>query len=448
MASKNLLPYSEDAEQSLLGVMLNDEGLVSSLEHLPAPSDFYLERHQIIFSAILDISETGTPLDLISLVEFLIASNKLEKTGGKSYLSMLLEKGLVGASAAQYYVNLIVDKSQRRLLTKYAYEMQEQAMNESSDISKVVEESEKNIFNITNKSQSAMYHRASEFSDEFFTFVSDNMDKKQGEFSGIPTGYDELDKYLTGFQKGELIILGARPSVGKTAFALNLLKNISIDQDIPAAFFSLEMSGRDIISRMVCAMTGIESNRIRQNMLDTQHLQDISGCISTFNKANLFISDVPSLSLFDLKIQSRRLVVKEKVEIIFVDYLGLINYFHRYDDEKNDGKKTIPFFQQVSEISRALKALARELKIPFVVLVQLNRDSEGREPTLANIRDSGAIEQDADVVMFLHRASRQDPRTILNISKQRNGPVGTLNYEFKDMVFSEIGSAGEFTGNA
>ncbi len=408
MASKNSLPYNEDAEQSLLGVMLNDEGLISSLGHLPAVSDFYLERHQIIFSAIIDISETGTPLDLISLVEFLTASNQLEKTGGKSYLSMLLEKGLVGASAAQYYVSLIIEKSQRRLLTKYAYEMQEQALDESSNIDTVVSESEKNIFNITNRSQNALYHKASEFSDDFYRFITENMDKKQGELSGIPSGYDALDQLLTGFQESNLIILGARPSVGKTAFALNLLKNISIDQNIPAAFFSLEMSGRDIISRMICAMTGIESNRIRKNMLTTQHLQDISGCISAFNKAKIFISDMPSLSLFDLKIQSRRLVAKEKVKIIFVDYLGLINYFHRNDDDQYRGRSMMPLFQQVSEISRALKGLARELEIPFVVLVQLNRDSEGREPTLANIRDSGAIEQDADVVMFLHRASRKD----------------------------------------
>lgn len=437
MEPKNALPFNEDAEQSFLGVLLNDSSTIDTLEYHPQAVDFYLERHKLIFITIMELWDMGKPVDLISVVEFLVAEQKLEQAGGRSYIASLLEKGLVGQSAAQYYVDIIIEKSQRRLLIKNAYDMLGRAQDESNEIFSVVEESEKNIFAVTDRSQSALYSKMGLFLDEFFDLIQSRLDIKRGEYSGIRTGFSKLDELLTGLQNGELIVLGARPSVGKTAFALNILRKIALDQKIPAAFFSLEMSGRDIISRIVCQTTGLNNNLIRQNMLDTEHLQVIQKFIATYSEAKLYVSDVSSLSLFDLKVQARRLVQREHVKTIFIDYLGLINYYHRLDDQMLRGHGILPRFEQISEISRALKSLARELDIPIVVLVQLNRESQGKTPNLANIRDSGAIEQDADVVLFLHKDEESAELVHLIIAKQRNGPTGKIDYHFKNLTFHE-----------
>ena len=426
-----LLPHALEAEKSLLGAILNQPDVITRLDVLPQPSDFFLERNRLIFEAIYKLSDHGNIIDLVSVTETLQQSKALEKAGGPAYLAELTSSGMFSDNI-EYYSKVIVEKSQRRQLIKNAHTTLESAYDESNEINYLLEKSEQDIFSITDRTKTSVYFLFQHFYEEFVNFIH-NSKRKVGEYSGIPTGFERLDEMLTGLQQGELIVIGARPSVGKTAFALNIVHNIAIEHKVSAAFFSLEMSGRDIISRIVCMRSGIQGNKIRQNMLSTQDLSHISRSVGQIAEAPLYISDVTSMRLFDLRVQSRRLVMRENVKVVFIDYLGLIR--------SNDNvPKNISRFEQFSEISRSLKELARELHVPIVVLSQLNRDAEDKEPTLANIRESGAIEQDADVVLFLHRKSREEDHTTLIIAKQRNGPVGKVNFIFSPdkMKFQEI----------
>lgn len=416
----------------MLGSLLNDSEILTNLDVFPHPDDFFLERNRLVFQAIYQLSDEGRKVDIISVTEALQKSGALEKAGGVAYIAGLTEKG-VFSDNVEYYAKLIIEKSQRRALIKSAYGILESSRNEGMDINTLLERSEQDIFSITDRTKSSVYFPFKHFYGEFAAFL-DN-ERKPGEYSGIATGFEGLDSMLAGLQNGEFIIIGARPSVGKTAFALNIINYIAIQQKVPSAFFSLEMSGHDIISRIACMRTGIDGSKIRNNMLTQDDLANISRQVGRAAEAPLYISDMTSMSLFDLRIQARRLVMKEKVKVVFVDYLGLIR-FHSMQD---DSRRILSRFEQFSEISRSLKALARELRIPIVALSQLNRDAENNAPTLANIRESGSIEQDADVVLFLHRKSREDDETSLIIAKQRNGPVGTLQFLFtpEKMSFRE-----------
>ena len=440
MDSNTSLPYNEDAEQSFLGVLLNNASIFSGLDNKPGEVDFYFERHRLLFSAIVQLWDTGNPVDIVSVSDFLTSENKLRLAGGSSYISSLVEKGIIGESAIGYYAQIIIQKSQRRRLIQFSGEMLGWAQDESKEILGVIEECEKSIFDVTDRIQSKMYHNVEHYLSEFYSVVQRRSEEPQGTYSGIETKFPKLDKFLSGLQNGELIILGARPSVGKTAFSLNMVQNIAFDQSIPVGYFSMEMQGREIVSRIICQLTNIDNEKIRQNMLSDIELQRIQKVVIKYSGANLFISDIKSLSLFDLKVQSRRLVHKEGVKVIFIDYLGLLNYYHRFNDDGNM-RYTLPKHEQFAEISRSLKVLAGELDIPIVALSQLNREGEGKNPSLANIRESGAIEQDADVVLFLHKADENNPSLIkLIIAKQRNGPTGSVMYNFTNFTFKELAS--------
>lgn len=439
--SSQTLPNNIEAEQALLGILLNDVEILASVSNYPIPQDFFLERNSIIAKTIFELSDNGNQVDIISVSETLRSNKLLEKVGGVAYLSELTDKGF-SKHNIEFYIDVIIGKSQRRNIIQHTYALLSQAQDESVDIDTLIEQSEKNIFAITDRSQSALYHHANEFFSEFIKLVQKrSKEQNAGEFSGIETKYPQLDTMLAGLNDGDLIILAARPSIGKTAFALNLINNISIENQIPAAFFSLEMSGMDIVSRLICIRTGIDSNKIRKNMLNTNDISNIMQKLGSKFNTPLYISDTSSLNIFDLKIQARRLVLKEQVKIIIVDYLGLIGYQNNRDS--NNGRfNFMARYEKFSEISCSLKALARELKIPVIVLSQLNRDSEGKEPTLANIRESGAIEQDADVVLMLHRDNRNQTDTKLIIAKQRNGPTGEVNFIFSPSSTSFIEKSG------
>lgn len=440
MAQTQTLPSNIDAEQAYLGILINDISILADLDITPVYQDFFLERNAIIAKTIMEMTDSGKQVDLLSLSDTLQKSKMIDRVGGVPYLSELSDAGLSSKNVA-YYVGIIIEKSQRRSIIKAAQNMLHAAKDESNSINKLIEESEKEIMTITNREKSNSYSTAQAQIFKFLQTVQDRMKRfKPGEYFGITTKFEKLDSFLTGFHDGELIILAARASIGKTAFTLNLINNISIEHAIPAAFFSLEMSGFDIIARMISLRTGIPGNKFRKNLVDAT---DVSRVIQSFGaklNAPLYISDIPSMNIFDLRIQARRMVAKEGVKIIFIDYLGLIGY------ESTDNHKGgyIPRFEKVSEISKSLKSLARELQIPIVVLAQLNRESEGKAPTLANIRDSGAIEQDADVVMMLHKDNRNDTQVKLMILKHRNGPTGEINMEFRQssMIFSESADSG------
>lgn len=430
--STGALPNNIEAEQAFLGILINESAVLTALEIIPSADDFFIERHRIIAQSIYTLSDTKAQIDIISLSETLRINKSLEKVGGVAYLAELTDKGLSSKNVG-FYVSLIIEKSQRRGIIQHAQHMLLQAKDESIEINTLIEENEKEIFSITNKDHSNNYAPASNYLRNFLETVQSRMKNyKPGEYFGIETKFQKLDSILTGLHAGELIVLAARASIGKTAFTLNLLNNIAIDNEIPAAFFSLEMSGVDLISRLVSMRTGIHGEKFRKNNITPT---DLSKIMHEFgNKFNipLFISDAPSMNIFDLRVQARRLVATEHIKIIFIDYLGLIGY---HNESGAGGNAYIPRFEKVSEISKSLKSLARELKIPIVVLAQLNRESEGKTPTLANIRDSGAIEQDADVVMMLHR-NREETETKLIIMKHRNGPTGLIDLEFISSIAS------------
>ncbi len=420
------LPSNVEAERALLCIFINEPSSLNLLDLSIYPEDLFLERHQVILSSLFDLSDSGRQIDIISLVEQLASAGELERSGGAVYVSELSGLGISGVNVS-YYVELIIEKSQRRALLELSQTLQRHAPDPREDVSSILENTEKNIFTITDRTQHFTYQPFSSIGKKVVEIIQErDKQEHEGTLRGIPTGYHRLDALLSGLQNGEFVIIGARPSIGKTAFALNLINNICFGNKIAAGFFSLEMSDIDIIGRLISMRTGINSSRIRSNNLYPDDFTKISQKILKNLDDPLFISDVPSMSLFDIRIQARRLVIKEGVKIIFIDYLGLIDYTRR-DDVRG---LTIPRFEKVTEISRSLKALARELYIPIVALSQVNRDSEGREPTLANIRDSGSIEQDADVVMFLHRESRDDNATKLIVAKQRNGPVDSINFNF------------------
>ncbi len=447
MASSSMLPHNIEAEQAFLGILLNFPEILQSLSLLPRGDDFFLIRNRVVFEAVYVLFDSGKQIDIISVKEHLYSTKNLEKAGGPAYIAELMGKEGI-ADNIEYYISVIIEKSQRRQLVRNAHKMLESASDESTAMHYLLEKSEQDIFSITSRTQGSMYQELHYFCDEF----TEMLEKlgKSGEYAGISTGFSQLDSYLTGLQKGELIIIGARPSVGKTALALNMAKNIAVEQKRPTGFFSLEMSGRDIIMRLACMISGISGNKIRKNMLSQNDIQNIMRSIGYAADAPLYISEVTSMSLFDLRIQARRLVVKEKVEVIFIDYLGLIVFQSPYD--KDSYRRVMRRFEEVAEISRSLKALARELQVPIVVLSQLNRDierSDQKEPTLANIRDSGAIEQDADVVLLLHKNPKQEGEDSsqsnrkLIIAKQRNGPVGAIYFQFLEnkMNFLEVANA-------
>ena len=440
---ENELPNNIEVEQMLLGSLINTPDHLTQMAFLPDAEDFFLERNRLLFKVIADLFDEGKPIDVLSIKAVLQSSKSLEKAGGASYIAELVDKGMLSDNI-DYYSKIIIEKSQRRQLIKNAYRMLDNASDESSEIDTLLETSEQDMFSITDKTQSVTYVPFRHFYDEFATFI--NTKRKPGEFMGIASGFAQLDEYLAGFQKGEFIIIGARPSVGKTAFALNLVNNITINNQVASGFFSLEMSGRDIISRVVTMRSDIDSNKIRTNTLSMDDRARIAKNMGSILDAPSYISEISSMTLFDLRVQARRLVKKEKVEIIFIDYLGLL----RYVSPNSEQRMHLPKHEQFSEISRSLKALARELNIPIIALSQLNREARDgveTEPTLANIRESGSIEQDADVVIFLHRKDKdlQSTKRSLIIAKQRNGPTGKINFEFlqQRMQFREF--AGNFS---
>lgn len=331
----------------------------------------------------------------------------------------------------EYYAKIVQENSLRRLMLRIASEMISSSHNDSLDSRAIIEEAEKKIFEVTDNQQRGGYRAASEIIPETIDDI-EKLYHHKDSFTGIPSGFGDLDAMTSGFQKSEFIIIGARPSVGKTAFALTMAANMAVEKKIPVGFFTLEMSEKALMMRLISSESRINSEKIRSGMLKTSDFKSLTDAAGRIYDAPLYIDDTPNMKLLDLRAQARRLRSKENVEIIFVDYIGLI---------EPESKTNVPRHEQVAEISRSLKSLARELNIPIICLSQVGRQSEGKAPNLADLRESGSIEQDADVVMFLHRQRETDRDrdqssrvsnivTELILAKQRNGPIGTIEIAF------------------
>lgn len=420
-------PFNNDAEVATIGsLLLDNEAIATVLRYLRA-NDFYKTAHQKIFGAIVAMFQRGERADLITLTEELRGEGNLESCGGAAYISSLTS-AVPTAANIEYYSKIVHGCSVRRELLRIAGEIISTAHDDSKDGRLIVEEAEQRIFEIADKQQTSSFKAVREIIPKTIEAI-ENLYHTKDSYTGVPSGFPDLDKYTSGFQKSELIIIGARPSVGKTALALTMAANMAVGHKIPVGFFTLEMSDMALVQRLVSSEARINSEMLRTGMLSPANFNDLTEAAGRLYEAPLYIDDTPSIKLLDLRAQARRMKSQNKIEILFIDYLTLVG------SESRD----LPRHEQIAEISRSLKALARELNIPVIALSQVRRESEGKRPNLADLRESGSIEQDADVVMFLHRErgteieGREQQNTTVTeliLAKQRNGPVGTLEIAF------------------
>jgi len=421
-------PHNDEAEQATLGALLLDDDAIGIAIRYLRPDDFYSNANRRVFQAILGLFNKGRKADIITVIEELRQQALLDTVGGPAYVASLTN--VVPTSAnIDYYARLVQDCSVRRSLIKISSDISARSYDDSNESRLVVEEAQKQIFELTDNRQTLTFKSAKEIIPKTIEAIERIYNTKE-TFTGVPSGLTELDAMTSGFQKSELIIIGARPSVGKTALALTMAAHTAIKEKIPTAFFTLEMSDMALMQRLIASEARIDSDKLRTGLLKPSDFHSLMEAAGRIYEAPLYIVDMPNMKLLDLRAQARRLRAQQKVEIIYVDYLTLIS----------SENYQIPRHEQIAEISRSLKSLARELDIPVVALSQVRRDAEGKRPTLSDIRESGSIEQDADLVMFLHRERETERKatgeyskaieTELIIAKQRNGPVGTVDIIF------------------
>ncbi len=416
---KDAVPvHNDEAEVAALGAILIDPEALPAVSHLLRAEDFYKSSHQKIYEALIALFDRGQSVDLITLAEELRSRGVLEQCGGGAYISRLTSAVPTSANI-EYYARIIQAASIRRSLARISQEIVSQAHDDTKEIRVILEEVERRIFEISDRQQTGTYHAAKEIVTRTFDAI-ERLSHSQGAYTGVPSGFTELDRLTNGFQDSEFIVIGARPSVGKTALALTMAANMSIKQKIPVGFFSLEMSSMAIMQRMLSMESRIDSQRLRSGMLKPSDFSRITEACSRIYEAPLYISDASDLKLLDLRAQARRMKSNQSVKIIFIDYITLISSENR----------EIPRHEQIAEVSRSLKSLARELSIPVVALSQVRRETEGKRPALADLRESGSIEQDADVVIFLHTEDMKSGDREVIIAKQRNGPIGDFRLTF------------------
>ncbi len=422
-------PQDIEAEQSVLGcILIENEALYRSMEVIGA-ADFYREAHTHIFNTMADLYEKGEPVDLITLINLLKKKNLLERVGGATYLSSLAD-GVATAANVQNYAKIIREKAVLRRLIGIGTDIASQAYKYPGEADELLDTAEQSIFALAESRLKKAYFPLSEIVKEGFKTLQSLYDRGE-TVTGIPSGFEKLDEYTAGFQKGDLIILAGRPSMGKTALALNIAQYAAIHGGVTTAVFSLEMSKEQLCNRMLCSEAAVDSSKMRRGHIyqeDWPKLIDAAGLLSD---APIFIDDTPALSVLEMRAKSRRIKADNNLGLVVVDYLQLMRGRARIDSRE----------QEISEISRSLKALAKELDIPVIALSQLNRRVEersDRRPQLADLRESGAIEQDADVILFIYRdevynKSPDNPNKGLAeiiIGKQRNGPVGAVKLAY------------------
>ncbi len=428
-----LPPQAIEAEQSLLGCLMLDKNAVVKVVDFLQPQDFYKGIHLEIYSACRELFEKGEPIDLLSCANRLKEKGKLEEIGGNSYLTELVNS-VPTASHVLNYAKIVQRKSILRNLINASYEIGQLGYNEDEDPDLLLDKAEQRIFSIAQQNLSQKFLPVKESLEEAFERI-DKLSKHKGVLRGLATGFTALDNILAGLQKSDLIILAARPSLGKSALALNIASYVAINEKIPVGIFSLEMSKDQLVDRLIADQAGIDLWRLRTGKLsdegednDFTRIQQAMGVLS---EAPIYIDDAASSNILQMRALSRRLQAKEGLGLIIVDYLQLM-------EPRNNNA---PIVQQITEISRSLKGLSRELNIPVLALSQLSRAVEQRSPQiprLSDLRETGAIEQDADVVLFIYREDRYRPETSkkniadIIVAKHRNGPVGKIELYFDE----------------
>ncbi|MGC4378787.1 replicative DNA helicase [Fictibacillus sp. Mic-4] len=421
-------PQNIEAEQAVLGaIFLEPEALVTASELL-IPEDFYRSSHQRIFQVMLDLSEKGEPVDLVTVTSELEDKKLLEEVGGVSYLSDLANSSPTAANI-DYYSKIVEEKSLLRRLIRAATDIAANGYAREEEVETILNEAEKSILEVANRKNAGSFISIKDVLVQAYDNI-EMLHNRKGDITGIPTGFMDLDRMTAGFQRNDLIIVAARPSVGKTAFALNIAQNVATKTDENVAIFSLEMGAEQLVMRMLCAEGNIDAQRLRTGSLQAEDWQKLTMAMGSLSAAGIYIDDTPGVRINDIRAKCRRLQQEKGLGMILIDYLQLI---------QGSGKAGENRQQEVSEISRSLKALARELKVPVIALSQLSRGVESRQdkrPMMSDIRESGSIEQDADIVAFLYRDDYYDKETEnkniieIIIAKQRNGPTGTVELAF------------------
>ncbi len=420
-------PHNGEAEQAVLGAVLLDPEYLPAVLRYILPSDFYANANREIFAGIISLYEKGQKADLITLTDELKALGTMDRVGGPAYVANLTS--IVPSSAnVEYYARIVQEQSVRRSLIRLSSEMSVRARDESVESNVVLDEAQARIFEISQNRQSTNYRSMKELVPDAITMI-ERLFKNKDQTTGIPSGFNDLDQMTSGFQNSEFIVIGARPSVGKTALALSMAAHVALDKHTPAAFFSLEMADTAIMQRLISSEARIRSEQVRTGLLKPSDFNALMDAASRIYEAPLYLVDSPNMRLLELRTMARRLCAEKAVKVIFIDYLTLVTH----DNQE------LPRWEQISGISRSFKALARELRIPIIALSQLKREAEGKQPTLADLRESGSIEQDADLILFLHRDREYDKKkderspvieTELIVAKQRNGPVGKTTIAF------------------
>lgn len=420
-------PQNIEAEQSVLGaVFLAKEALTTAIEIL-RPENFYRTAHQRIFKVMLDLYEKGEPVDLVTVTAELQDSKLLEEVGGVSYLTDLASS-VPTAANIEYYAKIVEEKALLRRLILTATKIANDGYSREDEVGEIIADAEKYILEIAQNRNSGGFTPIRDVLMETYDRI-EFLSQKRGDTTGIPSGYPDLDKMTSGFQRSDLIILAARPSVGKTAFALNVAQNVAARAGETVAIFSLEMAASQLVQRMICAEGNLDAGRMRTGWLEEDDWQKLTMAIGTLAKAPIYIDDTPGVTVQDIRAKCRRLQQERGLGMILIDYLQLI-----HGRGKGDNRQ-----QEVSEISRTLKGIARELSVPVIALSQLSRSVEQRQdkrPMMSDIRESGSIEQDADIVAFLYRDDYYDKESEAKnvieviIAKQRNGPTGTVELAF------------------
>jgi len=425
----NLQPQSIEAEQAVLGAMLSSKDAISKALQWVRSHHFYKESHSKIFLVMSDLFDKGEPIDTISVINKLKKNKQIDDVGGAYFITGLVES-VPTAANVESYAKIVLEKFMLRELIRASHELSKDAYNDRQDVGEILDAAEQTIFAITQDRLRGGFLPIDGILHETFKNL-DRIASNPGSVTGVASGLIDLDEITSGFQKGDLVIIAGRPSMGKTALALSIMRNAAIDFKVPVGMFSLEMANHQLAQRLLCAEGRVDSHLVRTGKLPKNQWKNLSLAVGSLAEAEIYLDDTPAITVLELRAKARRLKAEKNLGLIIIDYLQLMQ-----------GPRNIESRQQeISNISRSLKALAKELDIPVIALSQLSRAVEQRSehrPQLSDLRESGAIEQDADVVIFLYRSwvySREEEekgRAQAIIAKQRNGPIGTVNLSFID----------------
>ncbi|MEW6109429.1 MAG: replicative DNA helicase [Nitrospirota bacterium] len=428
-AIEKLPPQNIEAEQSVLGAILIDNSALTTALELLNYEDFYKDSHRKIFMAMTELFDKSEPIDIVTLTDFLKRKDFLESVGGSQYLTSIVMTVPTSANI-RFHSRIVREKAMLRNLLRSVADIASNVYESDLDPEELVDYAEKTIFDISDKRIKTSFVSLKDLIKDSFQMIEHLYDRKEA-ITGIPTGFKELDELTTGFQKSDLIIVGGRPSMGKTAFSLNIAQHVGLKMKEPVAIFSLEMSKEQLVFRMLCSEAMVDSNKVRKGFIKQDDWHKLTSAAGSLAESPIFIDDSSGINVLEMRAKARRLKAEHGLSLVIVDYLQLMR--GRGSFERRE--------QEISEISRSLKSLAKELRIPVIALSQLNRGVETRagnkKPTLADLRESGAIEQDADVIIFLYRDEVYNKDRVENkgkaeiiIAKQRNGPTGEIPLSF------------------